>query len=354
VKSLKIRVRAPSNIALIKYMGKQERNIPENASLSMTLNKLCTFLEIEVIDDGANGFKLDAETPELPSGFRKFPTVFKPEAVSKFENHYRRVQSRMTELAPARSIRADRASVRVKSVNTFPAGSGIASSASSFAALTLGSYLANLQNLHAEIPEIDAGLRRRLARISREGSGSSCRSFEGPWVEWQGENASQCGSNLPEMAHFVIVVEAREKKVSSSEAHIRVKTSPLWAGRVSRVTDRFERLRGALESGDRVNVSKFAWVEMWEMHSLFHTAAEPFSYWNPQTIDALHFFSEFVRSENSTPPIVTLDAGPNVHVIVPLSEKPQWRERLIAKFGADALLEDSQGHGAEILDISHS
>ena len=53
-------------------------------------------------------------------------------------------------------------------MNTFPAGSGIASSASSFAALTLGAFLANAQDVAAnvELLETEKGtaLRRKLAR----------------------------------------------------------------------------------------------------------------------------------------------------------------------------------------------
>jgi diphosphomevalonate decarboxylase len=159
-------------------------------------------------------------------------------------------------------------------------------------------------------------------------------------------------SRFPEIAHFVVVVSAGEKKVSSSEAHLRVKTSPLWEGRVERVTDRFEKTRAAIEAGDVAAVSKLAWGEMWEMHSLFHTSDDPFTYWEPQTIEALQFFGEFLGSQNPVgcPPIVTLDAGPNVHVLVPAAERLAWRERLVAKFGQGRLLEDSQGTGAEVME----
>ena len=361
---MKFRVRAPSNIALIKYMGKKTsvpfagRNIPENPSLSMTLNALSTYLEIELSFDGRDQFRLDPSAPEIPAGILKgariFPVELKPPGVDKFERHYRRVQSRIGETLDALGhgpLRRERPSVVVRSFNTFPAGSGIASSASSFAALTLAAALANAQD-----PATLAGvfgsekgslLRRALARISREGSGSSCRSFEGPWVQWDGEDASACSSRLPDMAHFVVVVSSGEKAVSSSDAHQRVKSSPLWEGRAERAGERFARARLAIESGDRAGLAKLAWNEMWEMHSLFHTAQEPFSYWNPGTIDGLHYFGAFLREEE--PPIVTLDAGPNIHVIVPGQERDPWRDRLLARFGKEHLLEDSQGRGAEIL-----
>ena len=110
---MKIRVRAPSNIALIKYMGKTDptRNLPENPSLSMTLNRLCTYLEVEMLEDGAGSISIwTRRLPELPAGTRTFPVSFDEKAVAKFEKHYRRVQSRMGELAAARTDQPERRS----------------------------------------------------------------------------------------------------------------------------------------------------------------------------------------------------------------------------------------------------
>jgi mevalonate pyrophosphate decarboxylase len=118
----------------------------------------------------------------------------------------------------------------IRSANSFPSSSGIASSASSFAALTLASAAAlardfnAFENLWKHHPEF----RRALSGLSRQGSGSSCRSFEGPWVFWEGERTSTVPSGLPPLAHFVILIERGEKAVASSEAHLTVRTSPLW------------------------------------------------------------------------------------------------------------------------------
>ena len=80
-----------------------------------------------------------------------------------------------------------------------------------------------------------------------------------------------------------------------------------------RTRDRtFSRIEGRASIGDIAEVSRLSWTEMWEMHSLFHTASPAFSYWEPGTIHALRTFAEDVLSDH--PPIVTLDAGPNVHI----------------------------------------
>ena len=187
--------------------------------------------------------------------------------------------------------------------------------------------------------------KRELAKVSRVGSGSSCRSFEGPFVLWSEENTEAVPHQMPELRHFVILVSESQKTVSSTEAHARVKTSPLWNGRTERVETRLNDLQAALAIGDLKSVSLHAWREAWEMHSLFHTSVEPFTYWKGQTVEVLNWLTPFVY-ESEQAPIVTLDAGPNVHVTVLASRYEEWRERLVARFGAKGFLEDRPGLGA--------
>jgi diphosphomevalonate decarboxylase len=364
----KLIVRAPSNIALMKYMGKKETvgNIPDNPSLSMTLSALCTYVNVELQDGSAGQFRVRSgfdDSKGIDHSRLQIPEL-KGTGIEKMERHWKRT----TDAAPTilkeagLEVRAQGpASATVQTANTFPMGSGIASSASSFAAMTLAGLVAcaadpdKLKDLWNGNSQTDArakaaqiAMKRACARISRQGSGSSCRSFEGPFVEWSGENAQVVQTAMPEMAHFVVVVSRTEKKVSSSQAHQMVKTSPLWNGRVERVTDRFHHLKAALAVGDITEVSRLSWTEMWEMHSLFHTANPAFTYWEPGTIHALRSFAEDILSDN--PPIITLDAGPNVHVLVPQAERTRWLKTLTERFGSEALLSDSQGYGAEILN----
>lgn len=361
---MKLTVRAPSNIALMKYMGKKETagNVPDNPSLSMTLNNLCTYVNVDLQESASGQFRVRQgfdETKGVDPSRLQIPELKGP-GIEKMERHWKRT----TEAAPTILKEAGLAfrtngpaSAVLQTANTFPMGSGIASSASSFAAMTLAGLAAcaadpiKLKEFWNGTSSSDAAARtamkRACARISRQGSGSSCRSFEGPFVEWSEESAQAVQTAMPEMSHFVIAVSRTEKKISSSQAHQLVKTSPLWNGRVERVTERFHALRAALSIGDIAEVSRLSWTEMWEMHSLFHTASPAFSYWEPGTIHALRSFAEDVLSDH--PPIVTLDAGPNVHVLIPTSERARWLATLTERFGPEALLSDGQGTGAEIL-----
>lgn len=368
--------RAPSNIALIKYMGKSDsfRNIPENGSLSFTLNRLCTVVELEKgvrsetdasslrwLPEKPCSEKLtldaesDAESPTELEQWLRVPSLGNA-GISRMIRHVERVReaarARYSEFGIALSddLPGERsASWILRSANTFPAASGIASSASFFAALTMAAAAACAKEIEAfsQAWERDSAFRSFLAGISREGSGSSCRSFDGPYVEWEGEMIHRVESKLPELAHFVLLITEQGKEVSSSEAHARVKGSPLWSGRVERVTARLARLREAIRSGDMAEVSRLSWVEFWEMHSLFHTSADPFTYWQPATLALLQQLSGAVKS--SAPPIVTMDAGPNIHVLVEATRASEWSEKLSHWMGGGKVLRDSQGAGPRLL-----
>lgn len=345
-----ITARAPSNIALIKYMGKVDPvlNIPENPSLSLTLQDLCTVVNLRLKSEG-EGISLSG--PGLSEAGR-----------TRMIHYIQKSVPLITEVLNKFEFKVDlqrweSSQVEIESRNTFPASSGIASSASSFAAVTLavaGALVQDLERFQLSLDNHDdygRKLRRALARISRQGSGSSCRSFEGPWVYWEGEDAEALNEiQMPEMAHFVLLVDSSPKKVSSSLAHSMVRSSPLWNERVKRVEERVKVLKQALKSGDIPTVSRIAWSEAWEMHSLFHTCSEPFSYWTPGTIDVLRGLASFILQKS--PPIVTLDAGPNVHVIVPASQRDEWRARLKELWPQFEILEDRPGLGARVVSSS--
>jgi diphosphomevalonate decarboxylase len=313
-----IRVHAPSNIALVKYMGKSDTraNLPANSSLSMTLNSLRTELELFPAETG--GFSWSADAPKLDT-----------REIERFLAHARRTWDASASCLEELGLEAmtSAPSFAIRAANTFPKGAGIASSASSFAALTLAVAAARASS----IDEFRAAwkreprLRRALSRISRQGSGSSCRSFEGPWVAWSETHGEPVDSSLPEMADLVVVVQSAPKLVSSSEAHRRILASPLWDGRVARANARLDSLCSAIGQGDLKSVARIAWEESWEMHSLFHTSQPPFTYWEPGTVELLRWISPAVETE-AEPPIVTLDAGANVHVLVRAERGSEWRQ----------------------------
>lgn len=348
----KFLVRAPSNIALVKYMGKIDSslNIPENASVSLTLNSLCTYVEL-AREPGKE--KSIHWTPELPQvDAPMIPAQLSERGLKRLIRHAERVLDIAPQILRRFGITQFReeSNFYLKSANTFPAASGIASSASSFAAITLAMTAAQAENPDRlqSAWQSEVAFRREVASLSRQGSGSSCRSFEGPFVHWEGERAEKVDSTPNfDLAHFVVLISKDEKSVSSSEAHLRVKSSPLWEGRIERANARAKKVVQAIQRGDLTALSKLAWSESWEMHSLFHTSEDPFSYWKPGSIEGLHWLAQYLSEAH--PPIVTMDAGPNIHVIVRADERELWAKRLGEHFGLEQVLHDRPGTGAELL-----
>ncbi|MEK6577815.1 MAG: diphosphomevalonate decarboxylase [Bdellovibrionota bacterium] len=357
--SVTLLARAPSNIALIKYMGKKDsaENLPENSSLSFTLSSLCTYADVEP-NQSSPGAPVQwiSEIPRVKSERPLIVPTLDEKGVYRVTSHAQRVRALMPKVLPRFGVNCDleavsRLGLTLRTANTFPAASGIASSASSFAAVTLGVAMACAANFDEfeRAYSNDLRLKRELAKISRKGSGSSCRSFEGPWVQWQNEDIFAVDSDIPKLAHFVILISAESKEISSSRAHELVRSSPLWSGRVVRAESKLLRMRSALMAGDVNTIAQLSWSEAWEMHSLFHTASTPFTYWEPETVAALKWLTPEIL--NIHPPIVTLDAGPNIHVLVDARDAGSWRQRLFEKFGMNRVLEDQPGGGASVIGV---
>ena len=350
-----IQVSAPSNIALIKYMGKepQGRNVACNPSVSMTLSGLSTALELVAIEEGTD--PRFTWTPDRPSNAA---TGFEVPDLS--EKSRARFLSRANELCLATRLllekfgierEARKLSWEIHSANSFPSDSGIASSASSFAALSFGIFLSQARDESGarEAFETQSALRTELAHLAREGSGSAGRSFFGPWTFWDGDRLESVSSALPPMSDLVVLVSSAQKAVSSSQAHQLVRTSPLWKGRTERARARATELLEQLQEGNLNRIAELAWEESWEMHSLFHTASPPFTYWQPESLSVLQWANRWTGAlaQNTSKPIVTMDAGPNVHILVPSSERALWLERIQSAFPQLQVLVDGEGRGPQ-------
>lgn len=286
---MRVEASAPSNIALIKYMGKDSHsgNLPSNSSLSYTLEHLRSFVVIE---------EANADEWQPLPGFE--PVELSIKGRERFLAHFKNLKHHW-------GLNGHH---RVFSANNFPSDCGLASSASSFAALTLATYqLALMQK--ADLQES----LETLSRLSRQGSGSSCRSLFSPWSVWRGEGAEKLNLDL-ELEHAVLIVDGGRKSVSSSEAHRRVNTSLLWNGRTERARLRLERLENSLRSNDWRTCFEVCWAEFWDMHALFETSEPAFGYMTGETLKALNRLRE-LWTEKKDGPLITMDAGANVHLL---------------------------------------
>lgn len=309
--NLKVTADAPSNIALIKYMGKtkDQINMATNPSISYTLPHLKTKVSLEVIDT----INAQWQSDETMS----YHLALSEAGKNKFLAHWDRCHQRM---APS-----FQKGVIISSGNNFPSDCGLASSASSFAALTLACHqlFLELGLLEKEWTSLE------LAQLSREGSGSSCRSFFKPWTYWSGSIVQPIDTVWTELLHSAVVVDHGKKKVSSSEAHQKIASSALFEGRFERTQARSEKLQKLLKQKDSwSSMYELVWSEFWDMHALFETSTPPFYYMTPKSLLALRFLQNDweVRGDG---PLVTMDAGPNIHLLYRKNQSELQQEHLL-------------------------
>lgn len=285
---------APANIALIKYMGKKDdgSNLPDNSSLSYTLNHLLTTVKLEPLPG-----KKDLWEPLHTPGAAEFNLSIAGQ--KRYIEH----------LARLKEYFGYSGGFLIQSSNNFPHSSGLASSASSFAALTKCAVLALSELTDKQAITID-----EQAHLSRLGSGSSCRSFYSPWAIWDEKSVRAIDLPYKNLIHQVIVISSQEKAVSSSEAHKRVKTSPFYVNRSERAEERLKLLLDAFSIKDWETIFKVCWREFQDMHNLFNSCEQPFSYISKNSMDILKILESKWEKEGDGP-IVTMDAGPNIHLL---------------------------------------
>ena len=169
IKQGKTSWKSPSNIALVKYWGKKEGQIPANPSISFTLDECATTttLNFSKLDTSSENFSFDILLEGEPK------EDFKP----KIETFFKRVEKYLPFLREYHFT--------IDTSNSFPHSSGIASSASGMSALAL--CLMDLEGqLNLEMK--DDLFTRKASFLARLGSGSAARSIEGPLVQWVSHN----------------------------------------------------------------------------------------------------------------------------------------------------------------------
>ena len=166
---------APSNIALIKYWGKQDSQIPKNPSLSFTLSSSVSKTEVSFKPKKSGKFHFDFY----------FEKKLKPEFKPKLQIFFKRIESYIPWIKGHDLI--------IKSHNSFPHSSGIASSASAMASLSL--CLMDLERHF--FPSMNKSFfYQKASFLARLGSGSAARSVLGPVTLWGENRTLETCSNL--------------------------------------------------------------------------------------------------------------------------------------------------------------
>jgi diphosphomevalonate decarboxylase len=294
---------ACANIAFIKYWGDRDPAIrlPENGSISMNLEGMET--RTKVIFD-----------PDLMQDRLRINgnlTVGEP---------LMRISSFLDRLRTAAQVtwRAE-----VDSSNNFPMGTGIASSASAFAALACAASAALNQQLE----------EKELSRLARVGSGSACRSVPGGFVEWQAGESDQDSYAFsiapPEhwnLIDHVAVISTAHKSTGSKAGHLLARSSPLQGSRVKDAPRRLAICRRAILGRDFEAFSEIVELDSNMMHAVMMTSQPVLMYWQPLTLEIMHGVGSL--RQQGIPVCYTVDAGPNVHVLCLESASNQVRSWL--------------------------
>ncbi len=232
----------------------------------------------------------------------------------------------------------------VVSENNFPMGTGIASSASAFAALALAATRA-------------AGLtlsESELSRLARRGSGSACRSIPGGFVEWlpgAGDADSYAVSLAPpehwDLADCIAVISREHKATGSARGSALAATSPLQAARLADAPRRLDWCRAAILGRDFEALAAVAELDSDMMHAVMMTSSPPLFYWQPATLTVMQAVRE--ARAGGLPVFYTVDAGPNVHVVCQAEAAEQAAALVAGLPGVRQVLRSRVGGAARLI-----
>lgn len=317
--------RAHSNIAFIKYWGNRDDalRLPANASLSMNLADLHTTTTVEWSAAWpADSLRINGEQADAA-------------ALKRVSQHLDAIRRRLEIEAPA----------RVASANNFPMGTGIASSAAAFAALTLAAVAA----AGKDVPESE------LSALARLGSGSAARSIPAGFVEWRAGDShmtsfakSFAAAEHWQLADVIAIVSRDHKRVGSSAGHQIAATSALQYARLKNVDERLREVKEAILSRDFERFAPIVEEDSNLMHAVMMTSRPPLLYWQPLSVAIMRGVRRWRKAEG-LPVCYTLDAGPNVHCICLAEAAADVRARLKALSPDIEVLQSSVGGGAALL-----
>jgi diphosphomevalonate decarboxylase len=282
----------------VKYWGKRDArlNVPAAGSLSLTLDALVTTTQVtfdaalasdELVLDGA---------PAKPDELAR-TTAF-------------------LDLVRAAAHLAARA--RVVSDNAFPTASGLASSASGYAALAVAAAgAAGMTGAGALSP-------RALSILARRGSGSAARSVFGGFVRMHAGTADDgsdayaepLASPLTARVRMVIAIVgggAAKSHGSRSAMDHTAATSPLYRAWIDLVPRDLAAAEAALAAGDLEQLGAITEANALAMHASAIAARPAVIYWQPATLAALAQVRALRAAGRAA--WATIDAGPHVKVL---------------------------------------
>jgi len=322
-----VTARAHANIALVKYWGKRDaaRNLPAAGSLSLTLDALITVTTVR-FDPALTLDRMTLDGAPAAAGALGRATAW---------------------LDHVRARAGISAHAAIETVNHFPTASGLASSASGFAALAVAAT-------RAAGLDLDPG---ELSRLARLGSGSAARSIFGGFVRMHAADDDAYAAPIESPAAAALAARVRmviaivgggvAKAHGSRDAmeHCAA-TSPLYAGWLAVVPDDLAAAEAAIADADLDALGTVAEASALAMHAAAIASRPAVVYWQPATV-ALLAEVRALRGAG-VPAWATIDAGPHVKVLTDDVHADEVAARVAAVPGVTEVLISAAGGAAEV------
>ncbi len=334
--------KSPSNIALVKYWGKTDPQIPKNASISFTLSKSYTHTTVHF-------------TKKKHSGKTEISLVLGGKKMDSFIPKIKQFLERIQIYSPYLSDY----NLEIITENSFPHSSGIASSASGMSALAL-CVMSLEKALNPSITE--SFFKEKASFLARLGSGSACRSVEGDLVVWGEHEMVEGSSNLfgikfseeidPVFHTYqdsILLIDKGEKVVSSTVGHNLMIDHPFANERFKQANHNLTRLILSMKKGDLETFISIVESEALTLHAMMLTSNPYFILMKPNTLKVIEKIWHY-RKETGVPVCFTLDAGANVHVLYPKKWKAKVEQfiqsELVKYCQHNHVIHDQSGMGA--------
>lgn len=322
---MKATAKAPANIAFIKYWGKVDpvSRAPQNNSISMNLSDLYSICTVE----------FDSQLFEDEIHFLDEKTVTEKEKI-------RIIQT----LDRIRNLKNIQTKAKIVTQNNFPKATGIASSASGFAALTVAAVTA----LGLKLNNVE------LSKLARFASGTASRSIPDGFVEWEkGTDAEDSyarqffPSNYWDICDVVAIVTTQMKKVSSTDGHALAFTSPFYRTRLIGMDQKIYKIKKLIQNRNFSEFGELIEAETLNMHAVCITSRPALIYWEPTTIEIMKKIVDW-REKSEVEAYYTIDAGPTVHVICEAKNAEKVKQKLITISRVEHVVINKPAIGARI------
>lgn len=314
---------APSNIAFIKYWGKKNEalRLPENGSISMNLSNLLTTTTVEFNPD----FK---EDEIIING-------------QKEENGGNRAIKHLDRI---RKIAKINLKAKVETRNNFPTGTGLSSSASGFAALTVAA-------------SATAGLKlseKELSILARQGSGSACRSIPDGFIEWLDGDTSGTSYGVSiyphdywDIADVVAIVSRNKKEVSTTEGQKLASSSPFFPVRLSKIKNKINLIKKYMKNKDFVEFGELVEAEALELHAIMLTSTPSLIYLLPGSLRIMYMVKKW--RQEGLPVYFTVNTGQDIHLICQRKNAEEISRKALEVSEVQKTIINYPGQGARLI-----